>query len=82
MPYKEKMLMWKNPMSGYVRCIASSLRERRKGGEAGAEGVRLYLNSNSCLLALRAGNQAAKKAMAVAVTATKIKSVTISFTGK
>ncbi len=27
-----------------------------------------YLNSNACLLALRAGNQAAKNAMAVAVT--------------
>ena len=41
-----------------------------------------YLSSNRCLLALRAGNQAAKKAMVVAVTATSKKSLAISFTGK
>jgi hypothetical protein len=70
--------MWKNPMSGYVRSTASSLLERRKGGEAGV----CFYKSACCLLALRAGNQAAKKAMAVAVTATKIKSVAIILTGK
>ena len=57
-------------MFGYVRCTAPSLQEREVEGEA------------SCLLALRAGNQAALNAMAVAVAATKIKSVAISFTGK
>ena len=78
---KANVLMWKNPMPGYVYCTAPSLSEREKEGEAGGE-AGSYLNSNAWLLALRAGNQAAKKAMAVAVTATNIKSVAIILTGK
>ena len=42
----------------------------------------IYLTSNSCRLALRAGNQAARKAMVVAVAATNKKSVAINLTGK
>ena len=57
-------------MPGYVSCAAPSPYERELEGEA------------ACLLALRAGNQAAINAIAVAVTATKIKSVAINFTGK
>ncbi len=64
------MLIWKIKCLGMVVVPPPLLG--RGGREVRLGRVRPYLNSNACLLALRAGNQAAMNAMAMAVAATKI----------